>query len=114
MDYQLPFVIGYVPCRVLTGPDFQSVFNMQLWASNAKLINYYMFFGYSIQLCPRVPTRADVVIIVARHGVVYLSLVSIRPMTMVLRYISKLSFGVRQPLTGYFVANGIARAHNKV
>ncbi|KAG5636685.1 hypothetical protein DXG03_004690, partial [Asterophora parasitica] len=36
---------GYTPCRVLTGPDFQSVFNLQLWASNAKLINYYMFYG---------------------------------------------------------------------
>ncbi|KAG6889848.1 hypothetical protein C0992_003827 [Termitomyces sp. T32_za158] len=40
-----PTAPGYAPCRVLTGPDFQSVFNMQLWASNAKLINYYMFFG---------------------------------------------------------------------
>ncbi|KAG6827509.1 hypothetical protein H0H92_011481 [Tricholoma furcatifolium] len=27
------------------GPDFQSVFNLQLWASNAKLISYYMFYG---------------------------------------------------------------------
>ena len=41
-----PDFIGYGPCRVLTGPDFQSVFNLQLWASNAKLINYYMFYGY--------------------------------------------------------------------
>ncbi|KAG6899745.1 hypothetical protein C0993_007232 [Termitomyces sp. T159_Od127] len=40
-----PTAPGYAPCRVLTGPDFQSVFNMQLWASNAKLINYYMLFG---------------------------------------------------------------------
>jgi len=39
--------VGYGPCRVLTGPDFQSVFNLQLWASNAKLINYYMFYGYA-------------------------------------------------------------------
>lgn len=37
--------VGYGPCRILTGPDFQSVFNLQLWASNAKLINYYMFYG---------------------------------------------------------------------
>ncbi|KAF7309268.1 BetaGal-dom2 domain-containing protein [Mycena indigotica] len=37
---------GYGPCGVLTGPDFQSVFNMDLWASNAKLINYYMLYGY--------------------------------------------------------------------
>ncbi|KAF9451821.1 glycoside hydrolase family 35 protein [Macrolepiota fuliginosa MF-IS2] len=40
-----PTAPGYPPCRVLTGPDFQSVFNLQLWASNAKLINYYMIFG---------------------------------------------------------------------
>ncbi|KAF8968901.1 glycoside hydrolase family 35 protein [Flammula alnicola] len=40
-----PTAPGYAPCRVLTGPDFQSVFNLQLWASNAKLINYYMIFG---------------------------------------------------------------------
>jgi hypothetical protein len=37
--------LGYGPCRQLTGPDFQSVFNHQLWASNAKLINYYMLYG---------------------------------------------------------------------
>uniref|UniRef100_A0A0W0F4R5 Glycoside hydrolase 35 catalytic domain-containing protein n=1 Tax=Moniliophthora roreri TaxID=221103 RepID=A0A0W0F4R5_MONRR len=36
---------GYEKCRELTGPDFQSVFNLQLWASNAKLINYYMTYG---------------------------------------------------------------------
>ncbi|KAG6845067.1 hypothetical protein H0H87_001129 [Tephrocybe sp. NHM501043] len=40
-----PSAPGYGPCSVLTGPDFQSVFNLQLWASNAKLINYYMFYG---------------------------------------------------------------------
>ncbi|KAG6917306.1 hypothetical protein DXG01_003147 [Tephrocybe rancida] len=40
-----PTAPGYAPCRVLTGPDFQSVFNLQLWASNAKMINYYMFYG---------------------------------------------------------------------
>ncbi|KAF8877096.1 glycoside hydrolase family 35 protein [Infundibulicybe gibba] len=40
-----PNAPGYPPCRVLTGPDFQSVFNRQLWASNAKLINYYMLYG---------------------------------------------------------------------
>ncbi|KAF8074062.1 glycoside hydrolase family 35 protein [Lyophyllum atratum] len=40
-----PTAPGYAPCRVLTGPDFQSVFNLQLWASNAKLINYYMLYG---------------------------------------------------------------------
>ncbi|KAL0580562.1 hypothetical protein V5O48_001474 [Marasmius crinis-equi] len=36
---------GYQACRQLTGPEFISVFNMQLWASNAKLINYYMTYG---------------------------------------------------------------------
>ncbi|KAF8238073.1 glycoside hydrolase family 35 protein [Tricholoma matsutake] len=40
-----PTAPGYGPCRVLTGPDFQSVFNLQLWASNAKLISYYMLYG---------------------------------------------------------------------
>ncbi|KAF7311208.1 BetaGal-dom2 domain-containing protein [Mycena kentingensis (nom. inval.)] len=40
-----PSAPGYAPCATLTGPDFQSVFNMHLWASNAKLINYYMFYG---------------------------------------------------------------------
>ncbi|KAK2463368.1 hypothetical protein APHAL10511_004594 [Amanita phalloides] len=40
-----PTAPGYGSCRVLTGPDFQSVFNLQLWASNAKLINYYMLYG---------------------------------------------------------------------
>jgi hypothetical protein len=44
--YKQIFDTGYAPCRVLTGPDFQSVFNLQLWASNAKLINYYMLYGY--------------------------------------------------------------------
>ncbi|KAF8624403.1 hypothetical protein AX15_005885 [Amanita polypyramis BW_CC] len=40
-----PSAPGYAPCRVLTGPDFQSVFNLQLWASNSKLISYYMVYG---------------------------------------------------------------------
>ncbi|KAJ6779264.1 glycoside hydrolase family 35 protein [Mycena vulgaris] len=40
-----PTAPGYAPCAELTGPDFQSVFNLQLWASNAKLINYYMLYG---------------------------------------------------------------------
>ncbi|TFK72820.1 glycoside hydrolase family 35 protein [Pluteus cervinus] len=40
-----PTAPGYGPCRTLTGPDFESVFNLQLWASNAKLINYYMLYG---------------------------------------------------------------------
>ncbi|KAF7335702.1 Glycoside hydrolase family 35 protein [Mycena venus] len=40
-----PGAPGYGPCAELTGPAFQSVFNLQLWASNAKLINYYMLYG---------------------------------------------------------------------
>uniref|UniRef100_A0A8H7XXB1 beta-galactosidase n=1 Tax=Psilocybe cubensis TaxID=181762 RepID=A0A8H7XXB1_PSICU len=36
---------GYDGCRLLTGPDFLSVFNQALWASNAKMINFYMFYG---------------------------------------------------------------------
>ncbi|TFK27561.1 glycoside hydrolase family 35 protein [Coprinopsis marcescibilis] len=40
-----PTAPGYDSCRILTGPDFESVFYLQLWASNAKLINYYMFYG---------------------------------------------------------------------
>ncbi|KAF9073660.1 glycoside hydrolase family 35 protein [Rhodocollybia butyracea] len=40
-----PTAPGYPQCEILTGPDFQSVFNRQLWASNAKLTNYYMIYG---------------------------------------------------------------------
>ncbi|KAI0070921.1 hypothetical protein K474DRAFT_1669569 [Panus rudis PR-1116 ss-1] len=36
---------GYDACEVLTGPDFQDVFYKHLWASNAKLISYYMLYG---------------------------------------------------------------------
>ncbi|KAG9315962.1 glycoside hydrolase family 35 protein [Chiua virens] len=40
-----PTAPGYEPCRILTGSDFESVFNLNLWAANAKLINYYMLYG---------------------------------------------------------------------
>ncbi|KIY43874.1 glycoside hydrolase family 35 protein [Fistulina hepatica ATCC 64428] len=40
-----PGAPGYAKCWELTNPEFQSVFNLHLWASNAKLINYYMFYG---------------------------------------------------------------------
>ncbi|KAF8173226.1 glycoside hydrolase family 35 protein [Mycena galopus ATCC 62051] len=40
-----PSAPGYGPCAELTGRAFQSVFNLHLWASNAKLINYYMLYG---------------------------------------------------------------------
>lgn len=36
---------GYDACEVLTGPDFQDVFYKQNWASNAKMISYYMLYG---------------------------------------------------------------------
>ncbi|KAF8443138.1 glycoside hydrolase family 35 protein [Boletus edulis BED1] len=40
-----PTAPGYHHCRVLTGADFENVFNLNLWAANAKLINYYMLYG---------------------------------------------------------------------
>ncbi len=38
---------GYAACEVLTGPDFQDVFYKENWASNVKLISYYMLYGYA-------------------------------------------------------------------
>ena len=43
---------GYDACEVLTGPDFQDVFYKWNWASNVKLISYYMLFGCVIMLIP--------------------------------------------------------------
>ncbi|KAG1721261.1 glycoside hydrolase family 35 protein [Suillus paluster] len=40
-----PTAPGYDQCRILTGANFENVFNLHLWASNAKLINYYMLYG---------------------------------------------------------------------
>lgn len=37
---------GYDACEVLTGPDFMDVFYKWNWASNVKLISYYMVYGY--------------------------------------------------------------------
>lgn len=42
---------GYDACAVLTGPDFQDVFYKQNWASNAKLLSYYMLYGYDPVQC---------------------------------------------------------------
>ena len=39
---------GYDACAILTGADFENVFYKHNWASNAKLINYYMFYGYAL------------------------------------------------------------------
>ncbi|KAI0930973.1 hypothetical protein AcV7_005008 [Taiwanofungus camphoratus] len=36
---------GYDACEILTGPDFMDVFYKQNWASNVKLISYYMVYG---------------------------------------------------------------------
>ncbi|KAF8523825.1 glycoside hydrolase superfamily [Gautieria morchelliformis] len=36
---------GYDACAVLTGPQFQDVFYKQNWASNAKLMSFYMLYG---------------------------------------------------------------------
>ncbi|PIL34787.1 hypothetical protein GSI_02574 [Ganoderma sinense ZZ0214-1] len=36
---------GYNACALLTEPAFQDVFYKQNWASNVKLISYYMFYG---------------------------------------------------------------------
>ncbi|THH31612.1 hypothetical protein EUX98_g2597 [Antrodiella citrinella] len=36
---------GYDACELLTGPDFQDVFYKENWASNVKLISYYMVYG---------------------------------------------------------------------
>ncbi|KAL5482805.1 hypothetical protein ACEPAI_9400 [Sanghuangporus weigelae] len=40
-----PLAPGYSSCRIKMGPDFEDVFYKTLWAANAKLINYYMFYG---------------------------------------------------------------------
>ncbi|EPQ50957.1 glycoside hydrolase family 35 protein [Gloeophyllum trabeum ATCC 11539] len=40
-----PTAPGYEACRVLTGADFESVFYRALWASNGKLMNFYMVYG---------------------------------------------------------------------
>lgn len=37
---------GYDACEVLTGSDFMDVFYKWNWASNVKLISYYMLYGY--------------------------------------------------------------------
>ncbi|KAG2088470.1 glycoside hydrolase family 35 protein [Suillus cothurnatus] len=45
MDAWGPTAPGYDRCRILTGANFENVFNLNLWASNAKVINYYMLYG---------------------------------------------------------------------
>lgn len=50
---------GYDACEVLTGPDFQDVFYKQNWASNVKMISYYMLYGYLHDFFP-LPVRVTV------------------------------------------------------
>ncbi|KAF7978635.1 hypothetical protein HWV62_45132 [Athelia sp. TMB] len=40
-----PTAPGYTACEELTGASFENVFYRQLWASNAKMINFYMVYG---------------------------------------------------------------------
>ncbi|KIY63787.1 glycoside hydrolase family 35 protein [Cylindrobasidium torrendii FP15055 ss-10] len=40
-----PTAPGYDSCATLTGPDFMDVFYKHMWASNAKLMSYYMIYG---------------------------------------------------------------------
>ncbi|KAG9025922.1 hypothetical protein FRB95_009626 [Tulasnella sp. JGI-2019a] len=40
-----PGAPGYGACKQLTGPGFESVFDLNLWANNAKMINIYMIYG---------------------------------------------------------------------
>lgn len=43
-------LLGYGLCQELTGTDFQSVFNLGLWAANAKMISYYMVYGFVLAI----------------------------------------------------------------
>src|SRR5882724_12131988 len=59
---------GYDACAVLTGPAFQDVFYKQNWASNAKLLSYYMLYGYDFCI-PRIHLISiERLMIEARHG----------------------------------------------
>ncbi|KAI0313595.1 glycoside hydrolase family 35 protein [Amylostereum chailletii] len=40
-----PTAPGYPNCRILTGADFEQVFYKGLWASNAKMMSFYMVYG---------------------------------------------------------------------
>ncbi|KAJ4473144.1 glycoside hydrolase family 35 protein [Lentinula aciculospora] len=40
-----PDATGYEDWRAVTDADFESVFYLHTWASNAKLVNYYMLYG---------------------------------------------------------------------
>lgn len=72
--YGINFFTGYAPCLELTGPDFQSVFNLNLWAANAKLISYYMVYGL-VHSHRRYDPRL-IVFAVEHRGVLFLSTAS--------------------------------------
>ncbi|EJD49636.1 hypothetical protein AURDEDRAFT_135665 [Auricularia subglabra TFB-10046 SS5] len=38
---------SYAACRAKIGPEFERVFYQALWAQNARLINFYMYYGGS-------------------------------------------------------------------
>ncbi|KAF7978647.1 hypothetical protein HWV62_45156 [Athelia sp. TMB] len=40
-----PTAPGYAACAELTGASFESVFYRQLWASNVKMVSFYMVYG---------------------------------------------------------------------
>ncbi|EIM90945.1 glycoside hydrolase family 35 protein [Stereum hirsutum FP-91666 SS1] len=40
-----PNAPGYDGCRLMTGPDYESVYYRSLWAANGKMINFYMVYG---------------------------------------------------------------------
>lgn len=50
----LTLLTGYALCHQLTGTQFQSVFNKELWAANAKLISYYMIYGCVLYIALKV------------------------------------------------------------
>lgn len=48
--------MGYDGCEALTGPEYEDVFYKQNWASNVKMVSYYMFYGcvsFPATLCSR-------------------------------------------------------------
>ncbi|KIO27852.1 glycoside hydrolase family 35 protein [Tulasnella calospora MUT 4182] len=40
-----PTSVGYERCRVTFGSDYESLFNINLWANNVKMVSYYMAYG---------------------------------------------------------------------
>ncbi|KAG8982974.1 hypothetical protein FRB90_006403, partial [Tulasnella sp. 427] len=40
-----PTSVGYERCRITYGSDYESLFNINLWANNVKMVSYYMAYG---------------------------------------------------------------------